>query len=679
MSWLAAIVESSDDAIIGKDLDAIIQSWNPGAERLYGYTAAEVIGRPISLLVPDDRPDELPSIMDRLRRGIRIEHYETTRVRKDGVRLDVSVSISPVTDAQGTIVGAASIARDITARRREEHEHAELLAHERAAREQLDAILGGAADGVVVQRADGQFVYANDAAAQMAGFETAREYLDASTFAISERLTVLDATGQPFSYEQLPARRALKGEEAPEMVVQFRRNDTGEVRWSRTRARTVRGVDGEPLAISLFNDITGLVRARERLRFLAEAGAQIATSLDVDQTLSALVKVASTTLADWAVVILTDEDGTVQHIASAHRDPSREPLIRVLHDRHLRHASNATLLWRTIQSGETILVPEVTDEMMASTEPDPERLELLRALGISSLLYAPLTGRGHVQGAIALFMAESRRRFDDGDRAIAVEMARRAALAIENARLYREARDAVRARDEFLSIASHELRTPVTAISGVAQLAMRARRHGRLDDARLDRVLEQLTRGSQRLVALTEDLLDVSRLQTGRFDLRPERFDIRSFVTDLVERYRGSLSEQHEIRLDMMEAACTVSADPARLEQVLANVLSNAIKYSPDGGTIAVSVSCQDDGALVAVTDPGIGLPEGTEETIFQAFGRAPNATHRQIQGLGLGLFISRQIMERHGGRIWAESAGDDRGTTCRIWLPAAPLDDESS
>jgi PAS domain S-box-containing protein len=425
-NWLVAIIESSDDAIVGKDLNGIITSWNQSAERLYGYTAQEAIGQPISILIPPENHDELPSIMARLKRGERIRRFETERIRKDGSRIEISVSISPIRDAHGQIVGAAGVGREISERRRTERERQELLIRERVAREQLEAILGGAADGVIVQREDGTIIYANDAAARLAGFKTAAAYLGASAFEISRGLTVLDADGRPFPYEHLPAHRAFRGEEPTEMVVQFRRADTGEARWSRTQARLVRGGDGRHLAISIFHDITEEMRSRDRLRFLAEAGARIAGSLDVDETLSALVRVASTTLADWAVVILVDETGAVEHIASAHRDPEKEPLTHELHGQQLRHASGAALLWRTIQTGEAMLLAEVTDEMLASTARNEQHLALLRALGLTSLLYAPLMGQGRVQGAIALFMAGSGRRFADEDRAIAVEIARRA-------------------------------------------------------------------------------------------------------------------------------------------------------------------------------------------------------------------------------------------------------------
>jgi PAS domain S-box-containing protein len=560
-----------------------------------------------------------------------------------------------------------------------------LYEQERAAREQLDAILRGVADGVVVQREDGTFIYANDAAARLAGFATADEYVGGQSLAISRSLSVVDADGRPLPLDQLPARRAFRGEDAPAMIVQFRHADTNTLRSARTQARIIHGPSGERLAISIFHDITDELRSHERLRFLADAGAQLTGSLDIDETLAALVRVATDTLADWAVVILVADDGTVEHIASAHRDPVKAEQARILHERQLKHVSGARLLWQTIQSGEPMLIPEVTDAMIVQSARNQEHLTLLRSLRLTSLLYTPLTGRGRVQGALAMFMSDPLRRFTEEDRSIAMEIARRASLVLENARLYQQANAAIQARDEFLSIASHELRTPVTAISGVAQVALRARQRGTLDDARLTRTLEQIIRGSQRLVALTEDLLDVSRLQTRRFELRLEPLDVTAVVAEFAERFGAQLGDRHTLRLETDGHSGTSLVDPARFEQVLANLLSNAVKYSPDGGEIVISVRQADasivpetlraerpapgGGVLVAVRDSGIGLPPGAEETIFQPFGRAPNATHRQIQGLGLGLYICRQILERHGGQIWASSPGDGYGTTISLWL----------
>jgi PAS domain S-box-containing protein len=556
-------------------------------------------------------------------------------------------------------------------------ELARLYGAERAAREQLDAILAGVADGVIVQDADHRFVYANEPAARLAGFASAAEYLGARTEDISARLTVLDERGQPFPYADLPAQRALRGETGAEMVVQFRRVDSGDVHWSLTRASAIRGPDGEMLAISIFHDITERMRSEERLRFLAEAGAYLAGSLDVKETLSAIARLATQTLADWAVVYLVEGDD-VQEAGVGHRDPTKARLVEEMRRRYPPRPSQGSRFWEAIQTGQTVSIPEISAEMLEHIPGEPEYVQLVRAMGLTSALYIPLVARGRTLGAIGLFTADSGIRLGEQDRAIAEEIARRAALALDNARLYREAQNAIHARDEFLSIASHELRTPVTAISGVAQLLQRLRSRGAIDEHRLDRALAQITQGSERLATLTNDLLDVSRLQTGHFDLRPVHIDLRMFLADLIERTSVQLTADAGRRIQLVSNVPTaaVEADPTRLEQVIANLLSNAIKYSPEGGAILVTLSADSDGVQVDVLDPGIGLPAGLQETIFQPFGRGPNAAARQIQGLGLGLYICRQIVERHHGRIWAESAGEGRGTTMHVRLPHAGTGD---
>jgi signal transduction histidine kinase len=257
---------------------------------------------------------------------------------------------------------------------------------------------------------------------------------------------------------------------------------------------------------------------------------------------------------------------------------------------------------------------------------------------------------------------------------IAIERARseeeRCAL-LESERAARSsAEEAVRARDQFLSIASHELRTPVTVVKGVSQMMQRSLDRGRLEQVRLPNSLSSLQRASDRLVVLIDDLLDVSRLQTGRMELRLGRHDVVQLVRDLVAQHTQQLDSAYTLEALLPDTEVPVHADSMRLEQVLDNLLTNAIKYSPDGGTIRVSVERADGGVTVSVQDSGIGLPPGMEESIFEPFGRATNALTRNLPGMGLGLFISRRIAELHGGRLWAESAGEDRGTTMQLWLP---------
>jgi PAS domain S-box-containing protein len=234
-----------------------------------------------------------------------------------------------------------------------------------------------------------------------------------------------------------------------------------------------------------------------------------------------------------------------------------------------------------------------------------------------------------------------------------------------------EAEAAVRTRDEFLSIASHELRTPVAGIKAAAQLLLRWQNRGALNGERLESSLLDLERSASRLAQLTEDLLDVGRLQDGRLLLRPMSIDLKEIVARIVDRYRAQIPESHSIALDLPRRDCCLVADPARIEQIVTNLLENAVKYSPAGGTVCVRLRVQRGGFLLCVIDSGIGLPPGATEVIFQPFGRAPNSTAQHLPGMGLGLYICRQIAEAHGGRIWAESLGENQGTTMSLWLPA--------
>ena len=245
----------------------------------------------------------------------------------------------------------------------------------------------------------------------------------------------------------------------------------------------------------------------------------------------------------------------------------------------------------------------------------------------------------------------------------------------ETERARREAEEAVRARDEFLSIASHELRNPLAGIKATAQQLGRAQRSGRLDGERAERYARAIQEASDRLALLIDDLLDVSRLQSGQFPIRPERTDLARIARDAVATQRAS-DHLHRFRV---EAAgdTTMEVDRDRILQVVANLLDNAVKYSPDGGEVRVLLSRDGEGVTLRVRDGGIGLPPGEAGRIFQPFGRAANASESNIAGMGLGLYICRRIAEAHGGRMWADSGGVGRGTTVSLWLPARARGDD--
>lgn len=232
-----------------------------------------------------------------------------------------------------------------------------------------------------------------------------------------------------------------------------------------------------------------------------------------------------------------------------------------------------------------------------------------------------------------------------------------------------EAEAAVRVRDEFISIAAHELRSPATAIRGSAQLGLRALSRGTLEDTRAAQLLTNVVRGVDRLNVLIGDLLDVARLREGRFPIHPETVDATQLVKETVDRYELDATPSR-ITQRLPAEPVWITVDPARVTQVLDNLVTNAQKYSPDGGPITVTLEADAESVQLRVTDQGIGLPEGAAERIFEPFGRAANAIDRELPGLGLGLYICRQIVEAHGGSISAESPGLDRGTTMVVHFP---------
>lgn len=326
----------------------------------------------------------------------------------------------------------------------------------------------------------------------------------------------------------------------------------------------------------------------------------------------------------------------------------------------------------TARSGEAIWIE--TNEELFSRYPQLDAIQARRSYGAA--ISVPLIAGGDVIGVLSLRFREER-PFSGADRDLVYAIARGCAQALERSRLYEaeraarnEAEDAVRARDEFLSIASHELRTPVAAIKGAAQLLLRRHARGDLDEERLIRTLNVLNDTADRLAGLTDDLLDVSRLRTGHLTLEIETTDVPTLVSTVVERFRDDLQPQHSLTLTLPDEPLHIQIDPDRIDQVLSNLLDNAIKYSPDGGRIATTVEQNTDGVLVSVRDEGMGLPPESAESIFEPFGRAPNAAVSNLPGMGLGLYICRNIIALHGGWIRAESAGEGHGTTFTFWLP---------
>jgi signal transduction histidine kinase len=311
-------------------------------------------------------------------------------------------------------------------------------------------------------------------------------------------------------------------------------------------------------------------------------------------------------------------------------------------------------------------VPEVTDEMLVRGARNERHLALLRSLGIKSVMIVPLSVRDRVFGAISLVTDRSGRRYTEDDLSLADDLAMRAGVAVENARLFHEAQEALRLREEFLSIASHELKTPLTALQLQAQMLRRISRSGERDADGTERVLLGIERQVKRLSRLTTDLLDVSRIAAGRFTLERSEIDLSALVESVAGRFDEELAAARAWISLRIQPGVSGQWDRHRLDQVASNLISNAIKYGR-GSTVEVELSGDGREARLVVADRGIGIAADDLRRIFERFERVE--TSERTGGLGLGLFIVREIVEAHGGRVWAESEPDG-GARFIVQLP---------
>ena len=407
--------------------------------------------------------------------------------------------------------------------------------------------------------------------------------------------------------------------------------------------------------------------ATRRAAFLAEAAAVLTSSLDYERTLEAVARLAVPHVADWCAVDIIGEGGGVRRLAVAHVDPAKIEWAHELADRYPYDPEAPAGVPHVIRTGRPEMYPEVSDEMLAAAARDEEHLRILREVGFTSALIVPMAAHGRVSGVITFVTAESGRRYGAEDLAFAQHLARRAALAVENARLYREAQEANRVKDEFLATLSHELRTPLTAILGWASML----RTSRFDEEATRRAVETIERNARAQRQIVEDVLDVSRIITGRLRIDVRPVELRSLVEAAVDGVRPAAEAKGVFLSTMLgRDVGVVSADPDRLQQVMWNLLSNAVKFTPAGGRVEVELRRADEQAVVNVRDTGQGIRPEFLPHVFDRFRQADQSTTRRHGGLGLGLAIVRHLVELHGGSVTAESEGEGRGSSFTVRLP---------
>ncbi|MDP9078632.1 MAG: PAS domain S-box protein [Bacteroidota bacterium] len=526
-AMLAAIIESSEDAIVSKTLNGTITTWNNSAERVFGYTEQEAVGKHITLIIPKNRRQEEDEIIEKIRHGEKVEHYETYRLTKAGTEIPVSLTISPILNSKGEVIGASKIARDITRQK--------------------------------------------DAEESLQRYASNLETLNIVGKMISERLEVQDILQQ-----------------VTDVTTQ---------------------VTGAAFGAFFYNKF--------------------------------------------------DEHGESYMLYTLSGAP-REAFEKFGMPR------NTAVFSPTFNGEGTVRVDDITKDPRYGKN-SPHAGMPKGHLPVVSYLAVPVISKsGTVIGGLFYGHPEAG-KFTSHHEVIIESVATQAAIALENAKLYEEIKKLNEKKDEFIGLASHELKTPVTSLSGYLQIINRRLPADDVNKGFIEKALSQINKLSD----LISDLLDVSKIETGQLPFSFTSFDLAQLLHEVTEVMQYS-TKTHRLVLNPGADKLMVTADKQRIEQVIINLLSNAVKYSPGADLVNISVSMADNKAVVAVQDFGLGISKEQQERIFTRFYRVEDmATH--ISGLGIGLFISKEIISRHKGRLWVESEQGNGST----FFFEIPLDQE--
>ena len=407
---------------------------------------------------------------------------------------------------------------------------------------------------------------------------------------------------------------------------------------------------------------------RRRADFLAEAGSILSRTLDFDETLKSLATLAVPEFADWCTIDILESSESFTRRAALHADPEKNALLRTFTERYIERSRQAHPLMRALFKSEAIFMSSVTETYLETVSTDQPYREMLRTLGLSSAIAVPLAARGRPLGAMTFVRGSNQPPFSQDDFALTQQLAQRAALAADNARLYEQAQRAVSVRDEFMSIASHELKTPLTALQGYLQfIQLFTNKKGEAPPGPdLSEMLICAESQSQRMLRLVNDLLDVANIRSGKLSISPAVCDLSVIVAEVIRRLEPVAGIAGSTIGLKGPGGLTGRWDQTRLEQVTTNLLSNAIKYGR-GRPIQVQVEDAGDAVRLVISDQGIGIAPEMRDRIFERFERLVSAN--DYAGLGLGLYIVRQIVEAHGGRIRVESETGE-GSRFEVILP---------
>jgi len=617
---LASIVESSDDAIVSKTLEGIIQSWNASAERLFGYTPEQAVGRHISLVIPPERIAEEDQIIATLRAGRRVDHFITERVRSDGKRVYVSLTISPVKDEAGNVVGASKIVRDVTKQREAEERERGLLADAVAANAKFRALFDQGALFAAVLDIDGTIVEPSRPAVEGCGYTRA----------------------------QVVGKRFWEGPwwTPSTSLVDRIRSATADAAAGKTLRAEMPyfAADGEARTV----DITILpVRDdNNRILFLAATGTDI-----TDRKLADAERQKFVTLVESSrdFIGICDLQGVPMYV-----NPAGLELVGLDGMEEARRVNVRDFFFPDDQSR---MIDAFFPAVMASGHGEIEvRFRHFRTGDARWMAYKVLkltddAGEPIAYATVSQDVTE-RRQLEDDLRTLAADLS-----------------EVDRRKNEFLATLSHELRNPLAPLRNMLEVLQRA--DG--DREVVGRAVDTMERQLVQLVRLVDDLLDLNRITHDRIDLRKARVDVGAVIHDVVQAARPMTDAMgHEVQARVTADPLYVYADAVRLTQVFGNLLSNSSKYTPGNGVIRVTARRHENVAEITFADTGIGIAPDQLERIFEMFVQVDRTTEGSQGGLGIGLTLANRLVHLHGGSIEAKSAGVGRGSEFIVRLPIA-------
>lgn len=594
---LAAIIASTDDTIISKTLEGIITSWNPAAERMFGYSESEAVGKHISLIIPVERLDEEAFIIDQISMGLKIDHFETVRRAKNGTLIPISLTISPIRNAEGEIIGASKIARDISAQQKADEMQA-----------MLAAIVNSSDDAIISKTLRGIITSWNPAAERLFGY-TAKE-------AVGQHISLIIPQDR-LSEEDMIIGNITQGKKIDHFETVRKTKDGREIPISVTVSPVLNSKGQIIGASKVARDISDRRQATEKQGVLA---AIVGTSDDtiLSKTLDGII--TSWNRSAERMFGYSEAEAIGQHIS-----------LIIPPDR---------------LEEETYIIGEVSKGNKVDHFQTLRKTKNGSLVPISLSVSPVMDDQGNIIGASKIA------RDISGEQLAQQEMAR----------LYAQLKDLNAKKDEFIGLASHELKTPLTSLSGYLQIL-----NQRLQDDKNRPFLQKAQQQVAKLTALVNDLLDVSKIEAGKLYFARDAFDICAVVNDAINLIAyGNID--HQLYVCSSLDRCMVIGDAHRIEQVMSNLLTNAIRYSPNSKRIEVFLSCEDEQVKVGIKDYGIGIAPDKLENIFSRFYRV-DESNPNVSGLGIGLYLCHEIVKRHNGKIWAESE-PGKGSTFWFTLP---------